>query len=120
MGNDAAPDSSAIRATPMTPHLGAEVHGVDLSKTLSEAQFARILELFHRHCVIFFRDQTLDAAQLAAFSARFGELDVHHMTEHTLSGLPQVRVLSNVKKDGKAIGISPRFGGSIMIGGEKS
>jgi taurine dioxygenase len=105
MGNDAAHHSD-IRARPLTTHLGAEIHGVDLSRTLSDAQFACILEFFHRHCVIFFRDQVLDAAQLAAFSARFGELDVHHMTEHTLPGLPQVRVLSNVKKDGKAIGIS--------------
>jgi taurine dioxygenase len=105
MANDAT-YSSAIRATPMTPHLGAEIHGVDLSRPLDDSQFAHILDFFHRHCVIFFRNQTLDAAQLAAFSARFGELDVHHMTEHTLPGLPQVRVLSNVKKDGKAIGIS--------------
>lgn len=102
-------DSSEITAIPMTPHLGAEIRGVDLSAPLDDRTFGHILDLFHRHCVIFFRGQKLDAAQLAAFSARFGELDVHHMTEHTLPGLPQVRVLSNVKKDGKAIGIS--YGG---------
>ena len=99
----------AITAIPMSDLLGAQISGVDLSQALSDAQFNRILDLFHRHCVIFFRGQKLDAAQLAAFSARFGELDVHHMTEHTLPGLPQVRVLSNVKKDGKAIGVS--YGG---------
>lgn len=100
---------ATITAEPMTPHIGAEIRGVDLSRPLEDAQFARILEHFHRHGVIFFRGQKLDAAGLAAFSARFGELDVHHMTEHTMPGLPQVRVLSNVKKDGKAIGIS--YGG---------
>jgi taurine dioxygenase len=93
----------------MTAHLGAEIRGIDLTQPLGDAAFARILEFFHRHCVIVFRGQKLDAAQLAAFSARFGELDVHHMTEHTLPGLPQVRVLSNVKKDGKPIGVS--YGG---------
>jgi len=104
----AAPDA-AITAVPMTGHLGAEIRGVDLARPLSDARFARILEIFHHHGVVFFRGQQLDAAALAAFSARFGELDVHHMTEHTLPGLPQVRVLSNVKKDGKPVGIS--YGG---------
>ncbi|MGE0560133.1 MAG: TauD/TfdA dioxygenase family protein, partial [Burkholderiales bacterium] len=54
----------------------------------------------------FFRGQTLTPEQLAAFSACFGELDIHHMTEHVFPHLPQVRVLSNVKKDGKSIGIT--------------
>lgn len=98
--------ADAIRAMPMTAHLGAEVRGIDLAGTLDQAAFARILELLHRHCVIFFRDQTLTPEQLAAFSARFGELDVHHMTEHVFPHLPQVRVLSNVKKDGKVMGIT--------------
>lgn len=103
------PAGERITATPMTTHVGAEIHGVDLSQPMGEATFSRVLDLFHQYGVIFFRGQTTDAAGLAAFSARFGELDVHHMTEHTLPGLPQVRVLSNVKKDGKAIGIS--YGG---------
>lgn len=100
------PAITEITAIPMTPHLGAEVRGIDLADTLDEAAFARILEFLHRHCVIFFRDQNLTPEQLAAFSARFGELDVHHMTEHVFPHLPQVRVLSNVKKDGKVMGIT--------------
>lgn len=100
------PDSSQITAIPMTPHLGTEVRGIDLADTLDEAAFSRILEFLHRHCVIFFRGQNLTPEQLAAFSARFGELDVHHMTEHVFPHLPQVRVLSNVKKDGKVMGIT--------------
>lgn len=96
----------AIAAIPMTGHLGAEIRGVELSSSLDEVVFARVLDFLHRHCVIFFRDQKLTPEQLAAFSARFGELDVHHMTEHTFPHLPQVRVLSNVKKDGRMIGIT--------------
>ncbi|MEK6592636.1 MAG: TauD/TfdA family dioxygenase [Pseudomonadota bacterium] len=96
----------AIDVVAMTGCLGAEIRGMDLSRHLGNDTFARILDVFHRHCVIFFRDQKLTPEQLAAFSARFGELDVHHMTEHTFPNLPQVRVLSNVKKDGKTIGIT--------------
>lgn len=95
-----------IRATPSAAPLGAEIHGVDLSQPLSDGIFKRILELFHEHQVICFRDQNMGPEQLVAFSARFGELDIHHMTEHVLPHLPQVRILSNAKKDGRAAGIT--------------
>ena len=101
-----ANDPRAIRGEALGPGLGAEIHGVDLSQPLSDDAFARILELFHEHQVVCFRDQSLDAAALAAFSARFGPLDIHHMTEHVLPDLPQVRVLSNARRGGREIGIT--------------
>jgi len=99
-------DSSGISATRIGHDVGAQVRGVDIGRPLSDTAFGKILDILHQHGVIFFRDQTLTPEHLASFSARFGELDVHHMTEHTIPGLPVVRVLSNVKKDGKAVGIT--------------
>ncbi len=99
-------DPSQINAIEMTSALGVEIQGVDLTEPLSDAAFAKLLALFHRYCVIFFRKQRLTPQLLVTFSARFGELDIHHMTEHTLRDLPQVRVLSNVKKDGRGVGIT--------------
>ncbi|RPJ48413.1 MAG: TauD/TfdA family dioxygenase [Betaproteobacteria bacterium] len=101
-----SPRESVITAVPMAAPLGAEIRGVDLSTPLTAASFAQILGVLHRRGVIFFRGQNLAPEQLAAFSACFGELDVHHMTEHVFPHLPQVRVLSNVKKDGRSIGIT--------------
>lgn len=86
--------------------IGAEIRGVDLSTTPDDALFSRILDALYKHGVIFFRNQQLTPELLATFSACFGELDVHHMTEHVFPHLPQVRVLSNAKKDGKAMGIT--------------
>jgi taurine dioxygenase len=103
---DGVNDPRGIRAEPMGGPLGARIHGVDLSQPLSEAAFDRVLELFHRHQVVFFRDQRITPQQLVAFSARFGELDVHHMTEHVFPDLPWVRVLSNAKRDGRTVGIT--------------
>lgn len=100
---------AGITVHPMTAHTGAEIRGVDLAQPLVEAHLTTILDTLYRRGVIFFRGQQLTAAQFAAFAGRLGELDVHHMTEHTLPGLPQVRVLSNARKDGKAVGIS--YGG---------
>lgn len=103
----AANDVSGITATPSGGPIGALVHGVDVAQPLGDSAFARILELFHRHAVIVLRGQQLSPAQLVAFSARFGELDVHHMTEHVFPDLPQVRVLSNAKlRDGRSEGIT--------------
>ena len=76
-----ANDPSRIHATPSAAPIGAEVHGVDLALPLGDAAFERILDLFHRHAVIVLRGQRLTPAQLVAFSARFGPLDVHHMTD---------------------------------------
>jgi taurine dioxygenase len=97
---------SGIRATCTGPGLGAEVHGVDLARPLSKEAFDRIIDLFHEYQVIYFRWQSIDARSLVDFSARFGVLDVHHMTEHVIPELPQVRILSNARKDGRGIGIT--------------
>ena len=46
-----------ITAKPFAPNLGAEIYGVDLSKPISEAQFADIFQAFLDHQVLFFKNQ---------------------------------------------------------------
>ncbi len=82
-----------VSVVAMTPDLGAEVRGVDLCAPLSDACFARIVEIFHRYGVIYLREQALDARLLARFAARFGEAEPTPSDEHALPGLPQVGVL---------------------------
>ena len=60
---------------PITPVIGAEVHGVDLSRPLAEAAFADIVRAWHQHLVLVFPGQALTDPQLERFSARFGPLD---------------------------------------------
>ena len=57
--------------------LGAEISGVDLSKTLSDETVAAIRQALVEHQVIFFRDQALTPEQQTAFGARFGPLNIH-------------------------------------------
>jgi alpha-ketoglutarate-dependent taurine dioxygenase len=62
---------------PLTPALGAEVAGADLTH-LTDTQFAEIFRAFTDHSVIFIRDQrALSPAEHAAFASRFGEIHVH-------------------------------------------
>jgi taurine dioxygenase len=99
-------EAERITATCIGPGLGAEIEGVNLSRPISDDAFRKILDYFHKYQVIFFRRQQIDAAALVSFSSRFGSLDVHHMTEHVIPDLPQIRILSNAKKGGRAVGIT--------------
>lgn len=64
-----------VTITPLTPVLGAEIGGVDLTRPLDDATFATIRAAFEEHSVLVFRDQPLDDAQQVAFSERFGPLE---------------------------------------------
>ncbi len=93
--------------SPITPHLGAEVDGIDLSQPLSGDEFAAIHVAWMQHQVLLFRHQTLTDPQLEAFSVRFGALDRKpaysaDVVDTTTSDF--VCVISNVRIDNKPIG----------------
>ncbi len=52
--------------------IGAEIRGVDLAQNLPDATIGEIRQALLDNLVIFFRDQTLSAAQYRAFAARLG------------------------------------------------
>ena len=66
---------------PLTPHIGAEVLGVDLSQPLGNEDFSAVHQAFLDWSVLVFRDQDLDRQQHKAFGRRFGELHVHPMNK---------------------------------------
>ena len=63
----------------LTPHLGAEIRGIDLAKPLSVAQTAEIEQAFRDWMVLVFRDQELTRDQHKDFARHFGRLHVHPM-----------------------------------------
>ncbi len=69
--------ANEIETAPLGPVVGAEITGVDLSRSLSEAQVSAIRDAWLEHQVIFFRDQNLTIEQHIAFGRRFGELHIH-------------------------------------------
>ena len=78
-----------LRITPLTTALGAEIHGVDLRRTLSSAEFAAIEQAFLTHQVLFFRDQELAPGELMSYAKRFGEPIVHPMVA-SMAGFPGI------------------------------
>jgi taurine dioxygenase len=67
----------SIEVRPITPHLGAEVFGVDLATPLDATEKQAVHQALLAHQVIFFRDQDLDLPSQVAFGKLFGELHAH-------------------------------------------
>lgn len=81
---------STIQIEAITPKLGAEVSGVDLSN-LSDATLSTVREAFARHLVLVFRDQQLTREQHKAFGRAFGELQTHPAKTHLgVPGDPEI------------------------------
>ena len=66
-----------IAVDPLTPVIGAEIGGVDLSKPLSAAQEAEIRTAQAAYHVLVFRDQLLSNDDHKRFARMFGTLHVH-------------------------------------------
>ena len=66
-----------IEITTMTPRIGAEVSGVDLTKSLGNQQFQELHDALMEHSVLFFRDQDVDVEQHKNFGRLLGELHIH-------------------------------------------
>jgi len=92
-----------MRIEPTGKILGATVRDVD-PRALTDAEFTDILRALGEHGVLCFPGQALEAADLRAFSARFGDIQVLKGIRHIEPGMPEVTILSNVKRDGQLIG----------------
>lgn len=81
---------TSLEIRPVAGRIGAEIHGINLSETLSDATIRGIREALVQYKVIFFRNQQLDAAGQVAFARRFGEITTAHPTVPSLDGHPEV------------------------------
>ena len=83
-----------IEVRPIAGALGAEVHGVDMSRDLDAEVVAEVRHAFLDHLVIFLRDQTATPLQQLAFARKFGEPIEYPM----LKGLPESSMITPVVK----------------------
>jgi taurine dioxygenase len=91
--------SDTMELRPLGPALGTEALGVDLSK-LDDDTFAWIRDAFAEHPVLVFRNQHLDAGDIAAFGRRFGTPRKHSLVKYRHPEYPEVSWLTNVEEDG--------------------
>ncbi len=97
---------------PLSPALGAEIIGLDLSQEQPDQVIDDILEAWRRHIVLVFRDQHLEEAEQLRFAARFGELGerklgpeaIRERSQGVLQEHPAILLVSNKMVDGKSAG----------------
>lgn len=94
-----------MEVRPCDAPIGAEVFAIDLSEPLEQKTFDQVVDVFHKHSVLVFRDQKLTSAQQIAFSSRFGRLDVNVRSQFNKPGFPPVLVVSNILDNGKPVGV---------------
>ena len=93
IATDDAMGYQTIEVRKVTPVIGAEVHGVDLSKPLGNQQFQEIHDALMDNLVIFFRDQKLSVDQHADFGRKFGKLHIHPASRSPIEGHPEILLI---------------------------
>ena len=94
-----------IETRPISGGVGAEIHGVDLGGSPSDAAIGEIREALLTHGVVFFRGQSLTADQLIALARRFGPLNIHPIYK-PLAGYPEILPVVKEATDAMNIGNS--------------
>ncbi len=95
-----------IVVTPLHPHVGAEIAGVDLAALIPPSLAAEIEAAINRHAVLVFRDQKLTDAHQLAFSRLFGQLETSpNYVSGDKSRLPSEELadISNIDAQGRVL-----------------
>jgi taurine dioxygenase len=101
------PMSRNLELVRLSPALGVEIRGLDLSKPLDSSQAAQIREAWQENLVVLIRGQYLTDAQLVDFAKIFGPLEQappNKAGKPWIDGFPQLACISNIAVDGKPIG----------------
>lgn len=96
-----------MKIVPTGQTLGARVEGLDLSRPLTDEQFALLEQALGHYGVLSYPKQDLTPQQQRDFAARFGELEINVAGAYQVPGLPEVMILSNKRDEhGNPVGLS--------------
>ncbi len=102
-----------LEIKPLSPALGAEIAGVDLRQDLAAETVAAIIDAWHEHLVLLFRNQELAEDDQIRFARHFGALQKRTrppeaINEYGHTKYPELTMLvSNIRDNGKPIGSLP-------------
>lgn len=94
----------------LSPHLGAEIQGVELARGVDDELFRVIYDAFLRYQVLLFGAQELPPAKQVEFARHFGEVQIHVMNQYHADGYPELYRLSNLDERGNPTGQHPDKG----------
>ena len=104
--------TSTIDIEPLSPVLGASIRGIDLKKAIDEQTKKVLNSAFIEFSFLCFPDQTLNAEDQLRFANFFGRGDggvriTRRDSGQRRTGKRGVMFVSNIRKDGKPIGVLP-------------
>ncbi|HJU29989.1 MAG TPA: TauD/TfdA family dioxygenase [Hyphomicrobiaceae bacterium] len=88
---------------------GSSVHGID-ANTVTPAEIAELKDHLYKSRLIVLKDQAVSEQQYCDFATRFGSPVPYLQENYRHPDYPLIFVSSNIKKDGKSIGVA-RTGG---------
>ncbi len=94
----------ALTVTPIHPHIGAEVGGIDLSQPVGAAAVKELWAAIDRHAVLVFHNQDISDAQLRDFAALFGPLEIGRAAARggrRRLAFPEIGDISNLDEDSR-------------------
>ena len=87
-------EMAVLEVRPLTPTIGAEIHGIDLRQPLDAVTLSEVRAALLDWKVLFFRDQDITTGQHLAFARNFGELEVHPFAPEK-PGYPEVLAITH-------------------------
>jgi taurine dioxygenase len=96
----------------LSKNTGAEILGIDLNQQIPQETIREIWKIFVDHCVVLFRGQKLEQADLVRATSQFGECGEYDRPAafHT-SGQkavhPKIMLITNIRENGEPIGNLP-------------
>src|SRR5260370_15840968 len=106
-----AEPTTTISITKLHPAIGAEIHGVDLSRPLDADTVRQIRDAWHEHTVLLFRVQQLSEDDQRRFASYFGQVAKRVPPKAGATGVgdspdwdDMMLVSDNVDADGKPLG----------------
>ena len=105
-------EDAKIDFVDLSPHIGTEVRGLDLSKPLTTETIAALRSVWVRRSLLVFRGQKLSQENLVHFTGCFGEPgnragDPKTWPPGYARVLPEIMLISNIRENGQTIGALP-------------
>ena len=95
----------------ITDSFGLEILNIDLSKELKAQDYAKLVELYHQHSVLLFRNQSLTPESQAALAHRFGAPKIETRKQFNFQEYPEVSTIGNLQdENGKLLSFFVRGG----------
>jgi alpha-ketoglutarate-dependent 2,4-dichlorophenoxyacetate dioxygenase len=86
--------------TPLTPHFGVEVSGIDLNEVTGDTLFPDIRALFEEHSALLFRGQAMTEETHFRLAELFGPLEDRYPEDRKPGEKMKIPTVSNVDEDG--------------------